>query len=273
MEVDGGSDTKCLVCLYEALGTAILVAAVNLSGPNPAAVGVALFAIAMFLGPVSGGHVNPAVTIAVWIKKGCSQLPFALMIIASQLIGACLGCLIAFGVNHKQEEIWVPGVARLCPPDMMAHKESGITTCAPYNELAGFNMLLAEIIGTFIFISVIMSVKFYNGAMDVLNALTVGGTLFGVICLAGPVSGAAINPAVGLVQTVFMNLMNGDSVVAGKSFSMQSLYIYTVGPIIGGTLAGVWAKFNEVALSRQEESKAIAEGNTDQYNEINYGGQ
>lgn len=81
----------------------------------------------------------------------------------------------------------------------MAKVEDGITTCAPYNDLAGFNMLLAEIIGTFIFISVIMSVKFYNGAMDVLNALTVGGTLFGVICLAGPVSGAAINPAVGLV--------------------------------------------------------------------------
>lgn len=70
-----------------------------------------------------------------------------------------------------------------------------------------------------------------------------------------------------------MNMMNGDSTYQMKSYGMQSLYIYTVGPIIGGTLAGVWAKFNEVALSRQEESKAVAEGNTDQYNEINYGGQ
>jgi len=101
MEVDGGSNTKCLVCLYECIGTGILVAAVNLSGGNAFAVGIALFAIAMFLGPVSGGHVNPAVTLAVWIKTGCGQLPFALMIMVSQLIGGCLGCIIAFLVNHK----------------------------------------------------------------------------------------------------------------------------------------------------------------------------
>lgn len=118
-------------------------------------------------------------------------------------------------------------------------------------------MLLAEIVGTFIFISVIMSVKFHNGAMDVLNALTVGGTLFGVINLAGPVSGAAINPAVGLVQTVFMTFMQGtDPILISEKgmgqFGMQSIWIYTLGPLIGGVMAGLWAKFNEVALSHQE---------------------
>jgi len=155
--------------------------------------------------------------------------------------------------------------------------------CEPYNGVAGINMLLAEIIGTFIFISVIMSVKFHNGAMDVLNCLTVGGTLFGVINLAGPVSGAAINPAVGLVQTLFMNMMYGADgkqlvpttagVTAAQKVGMTSLWIYIVGPLVGGALAGVWAKFNEVALSSQEASKAVGEQAPDQYNEINYGGQ
>lgn len=271
MEVEGGSNTKIIVCVYEALGTALLVAAVNLSMGNAAAVGVALFAIAMFLGPVSGGHVNPAVTLAVLLREGLSNIMFAIMIMFSQLVGAVIGCLISFGTNHTKTidnpipgqddiKIVVNGPARLCPPPNMAKKSTeGKILCEPYNGLAGFNMLLAEIIGTFIFISVIMSVKYHNGAVDVLNALTVGGTLFGVINIAGPVSGAAINPAVGLVQSIYMTMVYGSEPIGDKQYSLGSMWIYIVGPLIGGFLAGIWSKFNDVALSRQEEAKGVSD--------------
>ena len=69
---------------------------------------------------------------------------------------------------------------------------------------AAFNMFFAEVFATAVFISVIMSVK-YDGLDGHLiwNALTVATTLYGMSNLINKVSGACLNPAVGLIQTVF----------------------------------------------------------------------
>ena len=62
------------------------------------------------------------------------------------------------------------------------------------------NMFLAEFIGTFIIATFIISVKYNNGAADiVINGLCVGITVFLNIILVGGLSGASLNPAVGLV--------------------------------------------------------------------------
>lgn len=59
---------------------------------------------------------------------------------------------------------------------------------------------MTEVIGTFIFVNVILSIKYHNGAVDlVVNALTIGLTLFLNVLLIGGISGGALNPAVGLV--------------------------------------------------------------------------
>jgi glycerol uptake facilitator-like aquaporin len=82
--------------LYEFLGTAILIGALNLSKGNPFAVTIALTTIAMFIGPISGGHVNPAVSTAVFIVEGqLDNALFFLMIIASQFAGAFFGLGVA----------------------------------------------------------------------------------------------------------------------------------------------------------------------------------
>ena len=84
MEVPGGKDRKLFVCLYELVGTAVLICALNISGGSAEAVGIALFTIAIFIGPVSGGHVNPAVSLAVFIKEGdCANFGFLMMICVS----------------------------------------------------------------------------------------------------------------------------------------------------------------------------------------------
>ena len=72
MEVPGGSNMKMSVWLYEFIGTAILLIGVNWGngGENvKECVALSLLGIAMVLGGVSGGHVNPAVSLGVLITQ------------------------------------------------------------------------------------------------------------------------------------------------------------------------------------------------------------
>ena len=94
----------------EALGTALLVAVVVGSGisaqrlsphdtglqllENSIATGAALVALILALGPISGAHFNPAVTIAERVLGGTTTRDASLYI-AAQIVGACLGAMIA----------------------------------------------------------------------------------------------------------------------------------------------------------------------------------
>jgi len=73
MEVPGGHNNKLFVCLYEALGTAMLLLSINLSQGDATAVGLTLFSSIVVFGPVCGAHFNPAVTTAVFIKEGLQK--------------------------------------------------------------------------------------------------------------------------------------------------------------------------------------------------------
>ena len=84
-----------------------------------------------------------------------------------------------------------PGIAKLCPGAVNA------TNCSP----AGSEMrvLIVECFATFVFVSVILAVKSYNSADDgPVNCLAVGGTLYGMLKVAGDSSGGCLNPAVGI---------------------------------------------------------------------------
>ena len=71
--------------------------------------------------------------------------------------------------------------------------------CMPMDGTSAVSMLLSETMATFLFISVILSVKYFHRGPDVLKAFAVGGCLLGMIYMIAGVSGASINPAVGLV--------------------------------------------------------------------------
>jgi len=76
MEVPGGRQNIIHLLIYEVMGSCSLIYAVNMSNSfgatagsfQPQSVGLMLFINIMFLGGVSGGHFNPAVTAAVYIK-------------------------------------------------------------------------------------------------------------------------------------------------------------------------------------------------------------
>ena len=162
-------------------------------------------------GDISGGHFNPAVSLAVYIKERSAQsqkrnpdFGFMVLIWLSQIIGCCVGVLLVAACQQMDKDLDgpTPGIAFLCPPMMiMAGKnEDGTWNCGPGSTARMFNMLLAEIMGTFTLCGVILSIKYGDyDAPGTLKAFTVGLTLTCAIFMIGGISGGSINPAVGLV--------------------------------------------------------------------------
>ena len=188
MEVVNGNYNRGALCFYEGFGTMLLLISVNwgaLGNSQATAVGYGLFTYVLFLSPMCGGHVNPAVTLAVLIRSGSQSqnIITALAIMASQFLGGFIGCLIIYGCINWDYPL-EKSIAILQPPDE-AHTIGRV--------------FLAEMIGTFIFTALIVSVKFHNGANDgAVNCFLVGMCLYAVLNMVKGVSGGCINPAVGL---------------------------------------------------------------------------
>lgn len=98
-------------------------------------------------------------------------------------------------------------------------------------------------IGTFIFASLILSVKFHNGANDgAVNCFLVGMCLYAVLNMVGGISGGAINPAVGLCQCTFQyiaKLSHPDPKYDIVEYEVYA-WVYVVGTFTGGALAGIF---------------------------------
>ena len=139
--------------------------------------------------------------MGVFIKEGRKNYSrnslFCLFIILSQIFGGILGVVITYlGQQSTDGDLLYPGVAKLCP----RNNDDGDPekACAHLDFTGG--IFLCEFIVTFIFVSVILSIKYHNGANDLLiNAFCIGLTLFTMITIAGGISGGCVNPAVGLV--------------------------------------------------------------------------
>ena len=123
-------------------------------------------------------------------------------------------------------------------------------------------MFLSEAGATFLFISVILMVKFHNdkNCPGILGCLAVGGTLFGMINMIGQISGAAINPAVGFVQTMAINMMYGTEMNhAQRRINTESMWIYVAGPFTGGLLAALFSMFNARQLEPKEPEREMVD--------------
>lgn len=81
MEVENGHDNKGKVMACEMIGTMLFVYAIMTNGGDNAGVALALFASIMIFGAITGGHFNPAVTLAIYIRKADYGKDFVFMIL------------------------------------------------------------------------------------------------------------------------------------------------------------------------------------------------
>lgn len=199
--------------ITEFIGTFFLVLTIGMAEGNlkPLAIGVSLMVMIFMGGHISGGHYNPAVTLAV-LMRGRVGIGDAIAYVVSQVAGAIAAAGLVYYLLDKTYPV-MPG-----NPDS--------TTSA----------LIVELIFTFALALVVLNVATAKGtANNSFYGLAIGFTVFFAAVAGGGFSGGAFNPAVGLGPTL-MSLIVGAEV--GKE-AIQLVWIYLAGPFAGGALAAI----------------------------------
>ena len=196
--------------LTEFVGTLLFlfsISAAVLSGSPmaPLAIGAALMVVVYMGGHVSGGHYNPAVSLAVLIRGKMTAgdlLPYWV----AQVLGALMGCFLASLATGKSFAV-MPG--------------EGVAT---------LGAVLVEVVFTFFLCLVVLNVATAKAtAGNSYFGLAIGFTIVVAAFGGGTVSGGAFNPAVATGAAI-------NSVIHGQGAG--PLWMYWVGPLLGGVLAG-----------------------------------
>ncbi|MVN88398.1 aquaporin [Deinococcus sp. HMF7620] len=203
----------------EAVGTFALVFIGVLAIANNAGLlgvafahGLAIAVMAMALGTVSGGQFNPAVSFALSLT-GHQDWRTTLAFVPAQLAGAALGAAAALGVA---------GPARL--------DAAGFGLPALGSGVSVGGGFLAEVIATAFLVLVVVKVAIHQ--RHVLGGLIVGLTIVADILAAGPLTGAAMNPARSF----------GPALVSGE---WGAHWLYWLAPLLGAALGALIANFTE----------------------------
>lgn len=213
-----------MILVLVGCGVAIAVGCVDNAGlvATAAAFGVSIVILAYTVGQISGGHANPAVSLAMAIRGDITWKEFALYCCA-QVLGAFAGsgilALIFLGVkatgsNAFQEALFIA---------------ANVTEINFGVVMLG---LLAEIVLTFLFILAVLGItskKEWSG----IAGLLIGVALFGVHLLGIRLTGTSVNPARALSALV-LHMFNGAEAAKADALVMIACVI---GPFIGAALA------------------------------------
>lgn len=209
--------------IFVGAGSVVMAPAVGLVG-IALAHGIVLAVMVSITAHISGGHVNPAVTIGLWVTGKIESLK-AVLYVAAQLLGGILGALVLR--LSVPEGMW--RVADLGTPTV--DRSLGVNT---------WQAILLEAILTFFLVFVVYGTAVdRRGPFAKTAGFTIGLVLTFDILVGGPLTGASVNPA----RTLGPGLV---------SATWTDWWIYWVGPIIGGLLAG--AVYFKAFLGKDEDA-------------------
>jgi len=203
--------------LTEFVGTFLFLTVIALSGNagalGPLAIGAALTAMVYMGGHVSGAHYNPAVSFGLFLRRVIPASTMALYW-AAQILAGVLAFSIVF---------------------VMASKHGGIH---PGSGVSFFSAVGAEIVFTTALVLVVLNVAATTEtAGNSYYGIAIGLVVAAGAFVAGPISGGAFNPAVGLSATF------AGAVFGGQSWS--DLPVYIVGPLAGAAIAALVHRMQE----------------------------
>jgi len=188
------------------------------------AFGLAIVAMAYGIGPVSGCHVNPAVSLAVLVAGRMTISEFISYAIA-QVLGAIAGAVVLYVILSGKSAGWTGGLGQ---------NGWGTGYLGQYNLVSAF---VFEVVATFLFLVCILGVTQKGGATQ-FAGLAIGLTLVAIHIVGINVTGVSVNPARSL----------GPAIVGmgANPGALGQVWLFIVAPLIGAGIAGLLFKVGGV---------------------------
>lgn len=192
------------------------------------AFGLAIVAMAYGIGPVSGCHVNPAVSFGVWMAGRMSLGEFIGYAIA-QVLGALAGAAILYLILSGKASGWTGSLGQ---------NGWGTGYLGEYNMVSA---LVFEAIATFLFLVCILGVT-QDGAPTHMAGIAIGLTLVVIHIVGINVTGVSVNPARSIGPAIV-----GMGTNAG---AVSQLWLFIVAPLVGAGVAGLMFKSGLLAANK-----------------------
>lgn len=221
--------------IAEAIGTAVLtlvgcgtvVIAANDKVLMALAFGLSVVAMAYCIGRISGCHINPAISLGMFIDGRMKTNDFIFYVVF-QFIGGLVGAGLLFLILTQ------------CAPDGMGVKDFikgvGLGTNGfgeDYNglPLTAFGAILVEVLLTFVFVLAALGVT-STKATAAQGGIVIGLALTLVHLMGLGFTGTSVNPARSFGPAVFL-------AIAGESLAIKQIWVFILAPLIGAALAAV----------------------------------
>ena len=184
------------------------------------AFGLSIVAMAYGIGPISGCHVNPAVSFGVLVAGRMTMGDFISYVIA-QVLGAIAAAIVLYVILSGKSSGWTGGLGQ---------NGWGPGYLGEYNLLSAF---IFEVVATFLFLVCILGVT-QTGSPTQFAGLAIGLTLVAIHIVGINVTGVSVNPARSL----------GPALVGmgTKPGALGQVWLFIIAPPIGAGIAGLLFK-------------------------------
>jgi aquaporin Z len=202
----GGCGSAVLAAAFPGVGIGLL--GVSL------AFGLTVVTGAYALGPISGGHFNPAVSVGLWAggRFPASQL---LPYIVAQVVGGIAGAGVLYLIASGKADFSLAGG--------LASNGYGEHSPGKYSMLSG---LITELVMTFMFLIVILGATHQRAPVG-FAGLAIGLALTLIHLISIPVTNTSVNPARSTGPALFVG-----------GWALQQLWLFWIAPVIGAAVAG-----------------------------------
>jgi aquaporin Z len=236
------------ILLAEMIGTAVLM----LGGPGTAILagdrvgvlgvslgfGFSLLIMAYCIGPISGCHINPAVSLAMWLARKV-EARHAVFAVVGQVIGAVAGAAMIWGLargldGFARGNFAANGFDRIPASNTVIPKLDGT---APFYSLG--TAMAAEILFTAVLVMVVLFTTSRHFSVG-MGGVVAGLTLALIHMISIPLDNTSVNPARSLGAALF---------AAPDMIGLKQLWVFIIFPLIGAVVGVVaWLMLDEATL-------------------------
>ncbi|MCL2888782.1 MAG: aquaporin Z [Elusimicrobia bacterium] len=201
------------------------------------AFGLTVMVMVYAIGPISGCHINPAITVAMWVNKKIDGTDAAWYIVF-QCVGAVIGAAVLLAVAYG-----LPGYH--AGVQGLGQNGFGLASPDKYGLVAG---AIAEFVLTALFLFVIFGATSKKAPAG-FAGIAIGLALTLIHIVGIPVTGVSVNPARSFGPALILAL-------GGYGTALSQLWLFIVAPILGGIFGGwMWNQVDSDSAPASKPSK------------------